>query len=92
MATKVGIREARMHLSRYLRMVKTGGEVILTERGKPVCKLVPLGREELSLADRIARLEAAGLIEPAKPVSPLPPPIVLPGVDVQAYLQEDRAG
>ena len=36
-----GVREARQHLSRLLDEVRKGREVIITERGRPVAKLVP---------------------------------------------------
>ena len=36
-----GVREARQHLSALLDEVKKGREVVITERGRPVAKLVP---------------------------------------------------
>ncbi len=36
-----GIREARQNLSALLDEVKKGREVVITERGRPVAKLVP---------------------------------------------------
>lgn len=48
-----GIREAKIHLSKLLKHVKNGNEVILTDRGRPVGKIVPLKTEELSLEERI---------------------------------------
>ena len=36
-----GIREARQNLSILLDEVKKGREVVITERGRPVAKLVP---------------------------------------------------
>jgi prevent-host-death family protein len=36
-----GVREARQNLSGLLDEVKKGREVLITERGKPVAKLVP---------------------------------------------------
>ena len=36
-----GVREARQNLSELLDEVKKGREVVITERGKPVAKLVP---------------------------------------------------
>jgi prevent-host-death family protein len=36
-----GVREARQHLSRLLDEVRKGREVVITERGRPVAKLVP---------------------------------------------------
>jgi len=39
-----GVREARQHLSALLEEVKKGREVVITERGRPVAKLVPPDR------------------------------------------------
>jgi prevent-host-death family protein len=36
-----GVREARQNLSALLDEVKKGHEVVITERGRPVAKLVP---------------------------------------------------
>jgi prevent-host-death family protein len=38
---KAGIREARQNLSVLIDEVKKGHEVVITERGKPVARLVP---------------------------------------------------
>ena len=35
----VGIRELKTRLSKYLRNVKNGGEVIVSERGKVVARM-----------------------------------------------------
>jgi prevent-host-death family protein len=37
-----GVREARQNLSALLDEVRKGREVVITERGRPVAKLVPL--------------------------------------------------
>lgn len=39
-----GIREARQNLSALLDEVRKGREVLITERGRPVAKLVPADR------------------------------------------------
>jgi prevent-host-death family protein len=39
-----GVREARQNLSALLDEVKRGREVVITERGRPVAKLVPPDR------------------------------------------------
>jgi prevent-host-death family protein len=39
-----GVREARQNLSALLDEVKAGHEVVITERGRPVAKLVPPDR------------------------------------------------
>ena len=90
----VGIREAKASLSKLLRMVKEGNEIVLTDRGRPVGKIVPVGRRELSLASRIREMEDAGIVEPVIGKGPggLPPPIpVEPGM-AQRLLREDREG
>ncbi|HZF03095.1 MAG TPA: type II toxin-antitoxin system prevent-host-death family antitoxin [Patescibacteria group bacterium] len=39
-----GVREARQNLSALLDEVKKGREIVITERGRPVAKLVPADR------------------------------------------------
>ncbi|MBI3637149.1 MAG: type II toxin-antitoxin system prevent-host-death family antitoxin [Candidatus Rokubacteria bacterium] len=39
-----GVREARQNLSALLDEVKKGREVVITERGRPVARLVPPDR------------------------------------------------
>jgi prevent-host-death family protein len=39
-----GVREARQNLSALLDDVRKGREVVITERGRPVAKLVPPDR------------------------------------------------
>jgi prevent-host-death family protein len=55
----VGIRELKERLSSYIRQAKSGASVIITDRGEPVARLVPMGR---SLEDRMEDLVEAGLI------------------------------
>ncbi len=38
-----GIRELRDHLSEYLGDVKQGGTVLVTEHGRPIASIVPMG-------------------------------------------------
>jgi len=93
MATSVGIREAKIHLSQLLKKVRRGMEIVITERGQPVGKIVPLHRSSLSLAERIKDLEMRGIIEEKRsPSRPLPPPLPLEGDVAQKFLQQDRDG
>lgn len=86
-----GIREAKARLSRLLRDVQRGNEWVITERGKPIARLVPMSGTALPLSDRIRRLEDSGLIEPVRgQTRELPPPLPLEGDLAQAWLQEDR--
>ena len=65
----VPIAILKAKLSEYLDAVKTGEEIIVTEHGEPVARLLPIAQEE-SLEVRMVRLVAAGLVRP--PVRPLP--------------------
>jgi len=58
----IGVRELRQNASRYLREVKNGETVEVTERGEPVARLVPIPQKE-STYDRLV---AEGRIVPAK--------------------------
>jgi prevent-host-death family protein len=48
----VGIRELRQDLSRYLRRVRAGERLVVTERGRPVAVVTPWA-EEGDLVDRL---------------------------------------
>ena len=41
---KVGVQAAKTHLSRLLRRVAAGEEIIITRGGDPVARLVPASR------------------------------------------------
>lgn len=51
--TEVGVRELRNHLSRYLDAVRAGDEIVVTDRGAAVARLVPLDGERT--LDRLVR-------------------------------------
>lgn len=91
--SSVGIREAKIELSKILKRVKSGREVIITDRGRPIAKIVPLGLENLPLEERVKRLEGQGLLTAIvrKSRKPLPPPLPAPEGQVQRLLQEDRS-
>jgi prevent-host-death family protein len=86
-----GIREAKARLSSLLRDVQRGHEWVITERGKPIARLVPVSGRALPLSERIRRLEDSGVIEPVRrKVRNLPSPLPLEENLAQAWLQEDR--
>ncbi|HEY8201529.1 MAG TPA: type II toxin-antitoxin system prevent-host-death family antitoxin, partial [Actinomycetota bacterium] len=85
-----GIREAKAQLSRLVRDVRQGTEWVITDRGQPVAKLVPVTDEPRSLPERVRRLEAWGWIAKAGPTRRLPPPLPLPEGVAQDALQQDR--
>ena len=55
------ISELKARLSEYLNQVKAGMEVLITDRGKPVARLVPLSRSK-DLKESLVRMEKEGLI------------------------------
>jgi prevent-host-death family protein len=70
--SEVGVRELRDHLSAWLGAVASGKEITVTERGKPIARIVPLsGRSKLD------QLIAEGLVvaasRPAEPAGVRPP-------------------
>lgn len=42
--TEVGVHEAKTHLSRLLRRVAAGEQIIITSGGRPAARLVPFER------------------------------------------------
>lgn len=54
------MRELKNHLSRYLARVQGGEEVVVTERGRPIARLVAVDQP----TDRLADLVASGLVRP----------------------------
>jgi prevent-host-death family protein len=85
----VGVRELKTRLSKYLRQVKAGRTILITERGQPVGRLVPAGE---TLQARLQALVDAGIADwngkrlpPAKPVGK-----VKEGFSVADLLIEDR--
>ena len=59
--TKVGVARLKAQLSRYLEVAKRGQEVVITERGRPVAKLVALGGRDHA-DSRLERLIRAGVV------------------------------
>ncbi len=88
----VGIREAKINLSKLLKNVQKGREIIITDRGKPVGQIVPMPANSITLGERIHELERQGWIEPRKnkPMKKLLIPIPIPDELAQKFLQEDR--
>jgi prevent-host-death family protein len=57
------IYEAKARFSELIRMVKQGKRITITDRGKEVAQVIPLG-EDLAVERRIADLQAAGILGP----------------------------
>ncbi len=58
----IGVRELRQNASRYLRLVKAGERVAVTERGELIAYLIPAHEKPVSIIDQLL---AAGQYRPA---------------------------
>ena len=57
----VGLRQMNQHFSRYLKAVRDGEEILITDRGKAVAIVRPvMGGDDRE--ERIRRLEVAGVL------------------------------
>jgi len=85
---RVVVRELRQNLSKYLRRVERGERLEVTEHGRPVAVLAPLGEPEGPLA----RLVAAGRIGPPRvDLLDLLPPPGRPSTRTSEALLDERA-
>jgi prevent-host-death family protein len=93
---QASVSTLKARLSEFLRAVRNGEEVIVTDRGTPVARLAPLepaGRHDA----HAQRLLAAGLVRPAEGALPgdfweRPRPADPDGLSLQALLEERRQG
>jgi len=85
----VSIRELKSRLSHYLKLARGGESVVITDRGVPVGRLVPI---EPNLEGRIAVLRTAGLLHwSGRRLLPRKPTVRIPkGKTVAELLVEDR--
>jgi len=87
------VSEIKAALSEYLAKVKAGEEVLITDRGKPIAKIVPLQRDQAGFSPRLIALEQAGLARLGTNRLPdgfwdLPRPHDPSGRSLEALLQE----
>jgi len=89
----VGSRELKNRLGRYLGLVGKGETIIVTDRGKPVARLVPPSpdREEpVGLEEVLQQLEAEGhLRRGTRPFKRIKP-IRIKGKPASQIVLEDR--
>ncbi len=58
---RVAVRELKARLSEYLAHVKAGEEVVVTERGRSIARLVPMASSD-TLPERLEEMERLGLV------------------------------
>lgn len=94
-AKRVGIRELRQNLSKYLERVKRGETLTVTERGHEIARLVPsrpdVDPDYLELAEKYgATIPTKDLVETIASLPLLSHPA--PAGTTDAFLQESRRG
>ena len=67
---KATVTEAKNGLSALLDRVRGGETILIVDRGRPVARLVPAASVSEDAAGRLARLERAGIVVPARSTSP----------------------
>jgi prevent-host-death family protein len=93
----VAVSELKSLLSKYLSQVKAGEEVVITDRGKPIAKLIPISRADMDISAHLMTLERAGLARIGKTSLPggfwsMPRPKDKQGRALQSLLQEREEG
>lgn len=77
MPTKtIGIRDMKAHLSGYMRDVKQGKELLISERGRPIARVVPVGAPAEAGREHAALVKmalAGAIILPPSYEPPRPP-------------------
>ncbi len=95
--TTAAVSELKAFLSKYLSKVKAGEEVVVTDRGKPIAKIVPIKRADMEIPPHLLTLERAGLVRIGKGSLPEgfwrhPRPKDRKGAALKALLDEREAG
>lgn len=91
------VSELKATLSEQLAKVKAGEEIVVTERGKPIAKIVPLSSEATGLSAHMSELARNGLIRLGPRKIPkdfwkLPRPIDKRGRALKALVEEREQG
>ena len=87
-----GIKEFKNRLSYYLSYVKKGQDVLITDRGKIIARVIQENPEKKSLREIFDPLIRQGLIEyPVDPINrEIPKPLKIKGKPVSQIVIEDR--
>jgi prevent-host-death family protein len=85
---RVGVRELRQNLSRYLDRVKDGEDLVVTEHGREVARLVPVATD--AYAELAARFGATVPVEPLEAIAARLSPPGAPAGTTDAFLDESR--
>jgi prevent-host-death family protein len=94
--TTAAVSELKARLSEYLKRVKTGEAVLITDRGNPVARLLPVSHVGAG-RERIANMEKQGLVKLGSGRLPrgfwkIPKPKDTDGSVLRALLEERERG
>lgn len=82
----VGVRELRDGLSRHLAEVRLGRTLTVTDHGRPIARIVPVGRPS-----RLEQLVIEGRVRPARRRKrPAPTPVAASGLVSDLVAQQRR--
>jgi prevent-host-death family protein len=88
MADAVGVRELRQNLSKYLDRVKAGEDLVVTEHGREVARLVPIAAG--AYAELAADFGASVPVEQLEAIAARMSPRRAAAGTTDAFLDESR--
>ena len=88
----IGIKNLKNNLSRYLARVKKGEIVLVTERGRPIARIVKEGAEGENFLDALTPMIVEGSLSlPERQINrDIPDPISVKGKPISEMVVEDR--
>ena len=88
----VGIKDLKNNLSRYLSRVKKGEDILITERGKTIARMIRERSEKVTIKDALSPLILKGVVAlPTKELTKdISAPTKVPGKPVSEMAIEDR--
>ena len=87
-----GIKELKNNLSRYLSFVKKGEDVLITDRGRAIARIIQENSKSSSIREALSPLAERGMITfpDHKVDKEIPALIELPGKLISEMAIEDR--
>ena len=87
-----GIKKLKNNLSKYLYLVKKGEDILITERGKVIARIIREDPKNIALREALSPLVVKGLIAlPSQKIDrDVSNPVKLSGKPVSEMVTEDR--
>jgi len=91
---RLGLREANQYFARTIKAVRSGQEVVLTDRGRPIAIIKQIKDKDGSQAVALRAMAEEGLITLPDRQGPMPAPrwrpVKVKGVPVSRTIIDDR--